>query len=115
MESDDFSHLFEPFGFFREWIQETEQDKERFDYGKKKPGRPESKLEVFVGRATERATIHFQRTRQNTLHEASIGLYVVQGIMGFHWLRTELSMLVPPSLAMQREAMRIWDDLLLEE
>jgi integrase len=40
---------------------------------------------------------------------------VVQSILGFHWLRTELSLLVPPSLAMQREAMRLWDDLLLEE
>jgi integrase len=41
--------------------------------------------------------------------------HVVQSILGIHWLRSSLSLLVPPSLAMQREAMRIWDDLLLEE
>jgi integrase len=41
--------------------------------------------------------------------------HVVQSILGFHWLRTSLALLVPPSLALQREAMRIWDALLLEE
>ncbi len=41
--------------------------------------------------------------------------HVVQSILGIHWLRTSLDLLVPPSLALQREAMHVWDDLLLEE
>jgi hypothetical protein len=53
MDSDDFSDILEPFGLLRKWMQEIEQDRERYDYGKKKPGRPESKLEALVGRALE--------------------------------------------------------------
>jgi integrase len=41
--------------------------------------------------------------------------HIVQSILGFHWIPTQLPLLVPPSLAMQREAMNKWDELLLEE
>ncbi len=41
--------------------------------------------------------------------------HVVQAILGYHWIPAPLHLLVPPSLAMQREAMSKWDELLLEE
>ena len=49
------------------------------------------------------------------LLQMGVPAQVVQSILGIHWLHTSLTTLVPPSLAMQCEAMRKWDDLLLEE
>ncbi|SRR6266487_425781 len=53
MNFDDSSHLLEPFGVLKQWMHEVTQDREQYDYGKKKPGRPESTLEALIGKSLE--------------------------------------------------------------
>ncbi len=50
----------EPFGVFKQWVREIEQDRERYNYGKKKPGRPESKLEALIGKSLEEQGVSVQ-------------------------------------------------------
>lgn len=59
MSFDDPS-LLEPFGLFLQWARKMEQDREQYNYGKKKPGRPESKLEALIGKSLEEQGIPVQ-------------------------------------------------------
>jgi hypothetical protein len=56
METD----FLEPFGVFKQWVREIEQDRKRYNYGKKKPGRPESKLEALIGKSLEEQGVSVQ-------------------------------------------------------
>src|SRR5258706_11461628 len=51
--SPEQSKLLRLFGVFLTWAEEQVADQEKYNYGKGKPGRPESKLEALVGQSLE--------------------------------------------------------------